>query len=120
MWEAIEDRHRSPCKTLDVFIPRSIDDGFESIGPMPSLNTSQLSEPRGMSGGGYWQKIDTSTADVWLPDDYGLIAVQSRWWGLGRYLQATQIIHWLRLVWAKRPDLHDALKSQFDESDLAS
>jgi hypothetical protein len=73
-----------------------------------------------LSGGGYWQPRSALDSTVWSPDKYSLIAIQSHWWERGRYLQATQIIHWLRLLWAKREDVRVALSNAFPNQAFAA
>jgi len=99
-----------PDKTLDVFVAYPRNDEVDSCG---TSSIEQLPEPFGMSGGGYWQPKRTKKSRIWSPDSYCLIAIQSKWWGLGRYLQATQIVHWLRLLWDRRPDVRADLEDAF-------
>ena len=117
-WGSLEIRDRPPSTEKDVFIPRPITDDFVSIGPWPTKSPSRLAEPYGMSGGGYWQPNLALRTEVWNPEYYSLIAIQSRWWGRGRYLQGTQIIHWLRLVWQRQSNVREILASAFPSSDL--
>jgi hypothetical protein len=118
-WNALGKRHRSPDERLDVFIPRPIDDDFVALGPLQNQKPGQLSEPFGMSGGGYWQPNLALTTRLWSPEHYSLIAIQSHWWGRGRYLQGTQIIHWLRLLWEHQADVRQFLENAFPDHDLA-
>jgi len=55
--------------------------------------------PHGLSGGGIWSVPILSQGSVWSPANSTLVAIQSsvesdKW----RYLRATRIEHWLRLV----------------------
>jgi hypothetical protein len=118
-WGALGQRHRSPDERFDVFIPRPIEDDFVSLGPLRSQRLGQLSEPYGMSGGGYWQPNLALKTELWSPEYYSLIAIQSHWWGRGRYLQGTQIIHWLRLLWQHQEDLRQHLSDAFPDHELS-
>lgn len=101
------DRRTQPDEHYDVFVPYPRNDDVISCG---TSSVDALPEPFGMSGGGYWQPKRARKVRIWRPDSYCLIAIQSSWWGCGRYLQATQIIHWLKLVWNQRPDVRADLK----------
>lgn len=118
-WQVLEERHRLPNEQLDVFIAYPRSDDFTALGPLRHQASDQLSEPFGMSGGGYWQPQVSLKRELFAPDYYSLIAIQSHWWGKGRYLQGTQIIHWLRLLWQSQPELRDLLASSFPGHDLA-
>ena len=109
---------RDPNDSLDVFIPYPRDEDFESLGPLRHQKPNELCEPFGMSGGGYWQPQVSLRREIFTPDYYSLIAIQSHWWVPQRYLQATQIIHWLRLLWEHQPNLRDALEDAFSEHNL--
>jgi hypothetical protein len=115
-WDVLSEESRSPSQAVDVFIPYPQDDDVVCYG---ALTADQLSEPFGMSGGGYWQKQARDQRTVWAAEDYCLIAIQSRWWGLGRYLQGTQVIHWLRLLLRHEQELRPALQSAFPSEDLS-
>lgn len=108
-WSALPQGHREPSADHDVFIPYPQTEPFLSIG---SQKPDKLPKPYGMSGGGYWQRTQESEK-IWSAESYGMIAIQSRWWGLGRYLQGTQILHWLRLIWDEIPYARPYLKAQF-------
>lgn len=60
-------------------------------------------DPHGLSGGGIWSVPVSSEPGIWSPANARLIAVQrcveSYAW---RYLRATKIEHWLRLVKSNR------------------
>jgi hypothetical protein len=118
-WDALEKKSRSPDERLDVFIPRPLGDDFVSIGTAQNLTPGQLAEPFGMSGGGYWQPNPALRSNIWSPEHYSLIAIQSRWWGGGRHLQGTQIVHWLRLLWKHEADLRHLLEESFPGHDLS-
>jgi hypothetical protein len=96
---------------MDVFLPYLIGEEMihlgENVGP-------GLSSPPGLSGGGVWQR-STEESAIWTAENYELIAVQSMWPRRGRYLQATQIIHWLRLVYASCVDARRPLMEQFPD-----
>jgi hypothetical protein len=118
-WNVLAKDHRTPDPDLDVFVPYPRDYSVSSIGPLKDDTPDELAPPFGMSGGGYWQPNDAlRNATIWSPDYYSLIAIQSRWWGLSRYLQATQIIHWIRLVWEYRPELRKTLEDAFPGHDV--
>ena len=110
---------REPDEQLDVFIPYPREDDFESLGPLKHQKPGELCEPFGMSGGGYWQPKLSLKRKIFTPDYYSLIAIQSHWWVPKRYLQATQIIHWLRLLWKCQPNLREVLVDAFADHDLA-
>ncbi len=118
-WDALEQGHRSPDERLDVFIPRPMGDDFVSTGTTRGVVPGRLSEPFGLSGGGYWQPNLALRGSVWSPEHYSLIAIQSRWWGRGRHLQGTQIIHWLRLLWKHETDVRQIMQSSFPDSDFS-
>lgn len=109
-WTILPEGHRPCDPAIDVFIPYPLTDEICKNGT-PSTET--LVEPFGMSGGGYWQPNLALQESVWTPEYYCLIAIQSRWWKRGRYLQATQVIHWLRLVWEHHRDLRRILEDAF-------
>ena len=114
----LEEREREPNEEWDVFIPYPRNDDFTALGPLKHQAGDKLSEPFGMSGGGYWQPQVALKRAVFTPEHYSLIAIQSHWWGLGRYLQGTQIIHWLRLVLSTRPELRSTLEQAFPNHPL--
>ncbi len=114
----LEERHRLPDQELDVFIPYLKDDEVVALGPLRHGMGDGLPEPMGMSGGGYWQPNLALKSEIWNPEYYSLIAIQSRWWGRGRYLQGTQIIHWLRLLWEQQPELRADLEAAFPDHNV--
>jgi hypothetical protein len=73
-----------------------------------------LPNPEGMSGGGIWDQ-QLVAEEVWSPNALKLIGIQSEWWEKGRYLRAVQVLHWLRLIYARFPDLRDELLAVFGE-----
>jgi hypothetical protein len=115
-WSVLSAADRRPSEHRDIFIPFPRNDEVISYG---AVTADRLPEPFGMSGGGYWQRDPQRTGAVWTAEEYRLIAIQSRWWGRGRYLQGTQIIHWLRLLWNSEPDLRKALETAFPGQHLA-
>lgn len=119
-WDVLSTDRRPPNKLFDVFIPRPRDEEFVALGPLRPSKSADLAEPYGMSGGGYWQGIAVTERRVWNPENYSLIAIQSTWWGRGRYLQGTQVIHWLRLLWSHLPELRQILESTFPKEDFAA
>lgn len=70
-------------------------------------------DPRGVSGGGLWQCRTSAEGRIWSAEELCLIAIQSNWPKFGNHLQATQIVHWLRLVAATYPDLADEITERF-------
>jgi predicted RNA-binding Zn-ribbon protein involved in translation (DUF1610 family) len=73
-----------------------------------------LPDPRGMSGGGFWQRpAPTPTDRIWNPEDVRLFAIQSRWLVDAEFLRGVQIAHWLKLVADHYPDLADELTDRF-------
>jgi hypothetical protein len=117
-WNDLEESRRKPDQLLDVFIPRPRNEDFLSLGPIQQKTPGVLAEPFGMSGGGYWQSRNSEiAASLWTPQHYSLIALQSHWWasstGTGRFLQGTQIIHWLRLIWEQKAILRPLLEAEF-------
>ncbi len=117
-WHILGEDGRSADETMDVFIPYPRDDDFHAFGPLQDFGGPELAEPFGMSGGGYWQPKVELKRHLFLPDYYALIAIQSHWWRRGRYLQATQIVHWLRLVYRHKPELQSTLAAAFPGIDL--
>jgi hypothetical protein len=76
--------------------------------------SSKMVNPVGISGGGLWQ-AKKHQAGVWTAQDARLIAIQSGWWEPGKYLRATRISHWLKLVHRDYPDLRRELEAHFPE-----
>ncbi|MFL6544501.1 MAG: hypothetical protein ACJ8LM_04865, partial [Candidatus Udaeobacter sp.] len=83
------------------------------------VQSSATPDPRGMSGGGYWQRPRfLADSEVWLPDQLCLFAIQSAWFEKKSFLKGTQIIHWLKLVADSYPDeLHSELHRRFPRLD---
>lgn len=119
-WGVLEGKaSREPDERLDVFIPYPREEDFKSLGPLEHQKPNHLCKPFGMSGGGYWQPNSSLKRSIFTPDYYSLIAIQSHWWIPERYLQATQIIHWLRLLWKCQPKLREILEDAFADHDMA-
>ena len=104
---------RPPHPDFDVIIPYNRDDEIVSCGQIHS--SANLSDPHGMSGGGVWQPIVPTNSALWTVERYCLIAIQSGWPEQSRYLQSTQIIHWLRLLWNHQPELRPVLSHEFPQ-----
>lgn len=116
-WHVLEARdtdagRRAANLQLDIFIPRPIHEDVIQVRDLETVVASKLVEPFGMSGGGYWQ-LNRKAHEIWTAESYSLIGIQSHWWKRGRYLQATQIIHWLRLLWKHEPQLRTHLRAAF-------
>jgi len=97
-----------PDPDMDVYLPYPMDEEMLSRGARVKPD---LSEPYGLSGGGVWQ--GPLRDEVWAPEKYKLIAIQSTWPRKGRFLQATQIIHWLKLLWENCEHLRSTLAGAF-------
>jgi len=88
------------CPDVDLFLNYTQDLAIDGRGAgMPQIN------PQGLSGGGIWS-VPALTGAIWSPANATLIAVQRsvesyRW----RYLRATRIDRWLRLLDEKLPDM---------------
>ena len=83
---------------------------YESDLPVPA----GLPDPFGMSGGGLWQRSSAvKDTDIWTADDLCLFGIQSSWLIEKGFLKAVQIIHWLKLLADKYPDVHDELCDRF-------
>ena len=117
VWDVLTKDVRLPNQEYDVFIAYPRDEDIVALGPYQGKTPDQLPVPKGMSGGGYWQQRQKK---VWSPENYCLIAIQSRWWDWGRYLQATQIIHWLRLLWQHKSELRQSLENAFPEHEFTA
>ena len=96
----------SPHAEIDVFLP--YDGQRRSVRDLNRHAAQTLYKPHGLSGGGFWQPI-IHDQPLWTPDNYGLIAIQSLWPQQGRFLQATQIVHWLNLVASHNPELSETI-----------
>jgi hypothetical protein len=69
-----------------------------------------LPPPPGMSGGGLWQRrAKVRDGELWSADELNLIAIQAFRIDGTSFLVATQVIHWLRLVAEKRPELRSEI-----------
>lgn len=112
-WNHLPRKHRPPHELTDIFVPYQREDDILCNG---QEMTEILNQPHGLSGGGYWQPNVSLKQKIWSPEYYCLIGIQSAWWG--RYLRATQIIHWLRLVWQHNSDLRQQLEAEFPNVDF--
>lgn len=97
-----------PCdETVDVFL----DYEFSDCRRNDTYEQIEAPDPSGMSGGGVWdQGFD---GEIWHPDKAKLFAIQSLRAPDNRYLRATQIIHWLRLVYRDYRDLQAILSDRW-------
>lgn len=69
--------------------------------------------PHGLSGGGVWS-VPARGDSVWKPGDAQFVAIQSSVQsGDWRYVRATLVEHWLRLLIAKCPSVRDEILSQY-------
>ncbi len=116
-WDVLPQKRRFPDPSVDVFLPWPRNDDVQCHG---LHQVESLVEPYGLSGGGYWQLHASSNRAIWTAENYCLIAIQSEWWELGRYLQATQIVHWLRLLWNQKAELRPTLELAFPNVDFQS
>ena len=71
--------------------------------------------PFGLSGGGIWL-VPGQTGGVWSPTAAKLVSVQwsvesDKW----RYLRATRIMHWLRLLATAYPDTRDDIRALYPD-----
>lgn len=88
----------------DFVVEYPSDEQMNSEG-FPAIN---LPHPGGISGGGIWdQGFDSD--EIWAPEKSRLVAIQSRWHPMKRYLRAVQVSHWLSLIYRDYPDLRDAI-----------
>jgi len=70
--------------------------------------------PKGMSGGGLWQRRNATRDDeIWTASDSCLVGIQSDWLIDAGYLRSIQIIHWLKLVANHFPSLRRDLEKRF-------
>lgn len=70
-------------------------------------------DPHGLSGGGVWS-VPEQNGGVWSPTTAKLASVQwSMEIGKWKYLRATRINHWLRLLASAYPDTQDDIKNVF-------
>jgi hypothetical protein len=73
-------------------------------------DSTLLPNPEGMSGGGIWDHGFEGNV-LWTNKSAKLIGIQSGWYKESpRYVCATQIIHWLRLIHNNYPDLQSVLE----------
>lgn len=116
-WEHIEksdDPVYHPDPAMDIFVPYPMEEEIVSLGAKTSPD---LPDPYGLSGGGWWQAPEKQS--LWTPEHYKLIGIQSMWPKKGRYLQATQILHWLRLLRQHLADLQEVIDFRFPGANFA-
>lgn len=109
-WRFARDEGRAMDVEVDAFIAY---DRTSEIRRDGMLSDDKLALPHGMSGGGWWQRNSSLKATVWSAEWYGLIAIQCSWPDQDRYLRATQIHHWLRLLGRDFDDVHEILPATF-------
>jgi hypothetical protein len=96
-------------ESIDIFLEYPA--GPDRCTRLDSCEPIELPPPEGMSGGGLWDQ--GFAQGLWSPDEAFLFGIQSAWFYKRRYVRAIQIVHWLRLVYEKYPDLQSELDSQF-------
>jgi hypothetical protein len=99
-----------PSSESDIVVRYDRD---EALWPFANqLNVDRLADPRGTSGGGWWQGADCADG-LWHPDRIQLIGIQSSWHEKENYIRGCQIQHWLRLLYANEPELRATLVTRF-------
>lgn len=111
VWNTISLETRNPDPGKDIILHFDQTDQYLSWG---AFSADQAPKPYGMSGGGCWQStFPVDTNELWSPEDFYLFGIQASWPREGRYLKATQVIHWLRLIAVCYDDLRDELVDRF-------
>lgn len=116
LWPQVsrETRNAEPDKHIVLQFARSGVWYSKKFHPDIDKLGDQPPEPFGMSGGGIWQSPKPANENaVWSAGNMRLIGIQAMWPRHGRFLRATQAVHWVRLISDNYPDLRSHLQSLF-------
>lgn len=108
-WPIVPSTERPSDCTTDLFL-----DYPEQLHNIQLSATIDAFSPVGFSGGGVWSQ-NLAKERMWSPEAATLIAIQSSWQERLGYLRATQVIHWLQLVWRSYPDIRPQIEKQFSQ-----
>ncbi|MGA2060663.1 MAG: hypothetical protein ABSG67_09305 [Thermoguttaceae bacterium] len=110
MWPIVSlDDHPTDQK-VDIFLP--YDQEEEMCFHEENEGHNHLGEPFGMSGGGLWQAVPCGNS-VWSPEQVQLFGIQSAWNKKCKYVRASQVIHWIHLIYENYCDLRHTLVERF-------
>lgn len=103
---------KPPSNDVDMFLNYTKDFSDDQDNPMLPI------DPHGFSGGGIWSVPKQTSDTVWSPGaskltavEYSLGIVGQKW----KYLRATRITHWLRLLALAHPETQDDIHSEFPD-----
>jgi hypothetical protein len=107
-WDSLRKPNAPEYRPLDPSVDIILD-----YDPQQTIQRSEghnlpLPPPFGMSGGGIWDQ-DFKTGELWDASSPKLIGIQSSWFSKGKYLRGIQVIHALRLIYNRYPDLRQLL-----------
>jgi len=111
-WPSVPSTERPADLNTDVFL-----DYPKELRNLQQGATMGACSPAGFSGGGIWNQ-NLVKGNMWLPEAATLLAIQSSWQENHRYLRATQVVHWLRLVWRYYSDIRPQIEKQFPQAEF--